>query len=56
MFDFIYTVPAWVPSAVICGVLALLALIAYLAGKAQGYTSDDYRRARMRARQRRRRR
>ena len=36
MFDFIYTIPAWVPAAVICGVLALVALVIYILGAAQG--------------------
>ena len=56
MFDFIYTVPAWIPAAVICGVLALAALVIYILGAAQGYTSNDYRAARARRRRNRRRR
>ena len=54
--DFIYAIPAWIPSAIICGVLAIAALVVYILGKAQGYTSKDYRDAREARRRRRRRR
>lgn len=54
--DIIYAIPAWVPSAVIAIALGVVALIIYLLGKIQGYTNDDYRRARARRRARRRRR
>jgi hypothetical protein len=54
-FSFINNIPAWVPSAAIAGVLLIAAIIFYFIGIAQGYTSEDYRRARQRRRRRRRR-
>lgn len=54
--SFIYSFPAWIVPAVFAAVCGIGALLAYLAGRSQGYTREDYRAARMRARNRRRRR
>lgn len=54
--DFLFSIPAWIPPAVIAGVLFLAAVFFYIVGRAQGYTQQDYRNARKKARRRRRRR
>lgn len=53
--DFLLSIPAWAPPAIIAGVLFLAAIVIYLLGMAQGYTQDDYRRARANRRRKRRR-
>ena len=52
--DFLLSIPAWIPSAAIAIVLGLAALVIYLMGVAQGYTAEDYRKARRNSRRRRR--
>ncbi|MDO4400091.1 MAG: hypothetical protein Q4D27_03975 [Coriobacteriia bacterium] len=52
--DFLLSIPAWIPSAAIAIVLGLAALVIYIMGMSQGYTSQDYRNARRNARRRRR--
>lgn len=54
--DFLLSIPAWIPPAIIAGGCALAALVIYVLGMAQGYTSQDYRNARKNARRRRKRR
>jgi hypothetical protein len=51
--DFLLSIPAWIPPAVICGGCAIAALVVYILGMAQGYTRQDYRNARRNARRRR---
>ena len=53
--DFLFSIPAWIPPAIIAGGCGIAALIVYILGAAQGYTSQDYRNARKNARRRRRR-
>ena len=53
--DFLTAIPAWIPPAIIAGGCGLAALVIYILGRAQGYTSQDYRNARRNARRRRRR-
>ena len=52
--DFLTAIPAWIPPAIIAGGCALAALFFYIVGIGQGYTSEDYRRARKAARRGRR--
>jgi len=52
--DFLLSIPAWIPPAIIAGGCALAALVIYIIGVGQGYTSEDYRRARKAARRGRR--
>lgn len=51
--DFLMSIPAWLPPAIIAGGCGLAALVIYILGAAQGYTHEDYRRARKNARRRR---
>ena len=52
--DFLTAIPAWLPPAIIAGGCGLAALVIYILGAAQGYTHEDYRNARRRARRGRR--
>jgi hypothetical protein len=51
--EFLSSIPAWLPPAIIAGGCGIAALIVYILGMAQGYTSQDYRNARRNARRRR---
>lgn len=50
------SIPAWMAPAAIAIVLGLAALVIYLIGLSQGYTSEDYKRYRQSRRRNRRRR
>ena len=51
--DFLMSIPAWIPPAVIAGGCLIAAIVVYILGAAQGYTQQDYRNARKNARRRR---
>ena len=53
--DFLYAIPAWLPPTILAAGCGLAALVIYILGAAQGYTHEDYRRARKNARRRRKR-
>ena len=41
--DFLLSIPAWMPPAIIAGGCGIAALVVYALGAAQGYTNQDYR-------------